>query len=290
MAVTISYTPATFPITNSNGIINAGDCHVTQDTGSNMNVSISTGQAFIKGTFSHTGDPQVLTVANNTSGSTRYDLVVIHVDLVNDTADYRILTGNLNPTQSDTVWELPLAGIGVPNNATQITNANLQDLRVISNDASLKTLCTLTSASNTTIPVGSEVTLAWDAPSQANDIYRFYAFNNYIQPRVSAFYNVQSQITWSPASSTTKPIIFGVYMVDNVTFEQTQIYQVASAQTQAGDVSFTMNKTLKIPQSYYVYMSVKNTSNQVVTVKSVANTSPLLRVQFSIYPPPAVFY
>jgi hypothetical protein len=284
MAVTISYTPATFPITNSNGIINAGDCHVTQDTGSNMNVSISTGQAFIKGIFSHTGDPQVLTVANNTSGSTRYDLVVIHVDLVANTADYRILTGNLNPTQNNSVWELPLAGIGVPNNATQITNALIQDLRVISNDVTPKTLCTLTSASNTTIPVGSEVTLAWDAPSQANDIYRFYAFNNYIQPRVSAFYNVQSQITWSPASSTTKPVVFSVYMVDPVTFEQTQIYQVASAQAQAGDVSFTMNKTLQIPQSYFVYMSVKNTSNQVVTVKSVANTSPYLRMQFTSYP------
>lgn len=286
MAVTIRYTPAQQPIQNTNGVTSSADCIVTQDTGSNMNIKISTGQAFIYGDFVHVGDPQVLTVANNTSGSTRYDLVVIHVDLVAQTAQYQINTGNLNPQQDNTVWELPLCGIGVPNNASSITNANIQDLRVVSNDNSLKTLCTLTSASNTTVPVGGEVTLAWDAPSQANDIYRFYQFNNYIQPRVSAFYNVQSQIRWAPASSTTKPVVFSVYMVSPTDFRQTEIYRVASAQTVAGDVNFTFNQVLQIPQSYYVYMSVKNTSDQVVTVKSVANTSPLFRMQFTTYPIP----
>lgn len=284
MAVTIRYTPATLPIVNTNGVISTADCIVSQDTGSNMNIQISTGQAYINGNFSHIGDPQILTVANNTSGSTRFDLVVIHVDLVEQTADYRILTGTLNPTQSTTVWELPLCGIGVPNNATAITNANIQDLRVVSNDTSLKTITSLTSATDTTIPAGGEVTLAWDAPTLANDIYLFYQFNNYIQPRVSAFYNVQSQIRWAPASSTTKPVIFSVYMVSPTDFRQTEIYSVASAQTSAGDVNFTFNQTLQIPQLYFVYMSVKNTSDQVVTVKSVANTSPLFKVQFTTYP------
>ena len=283
MAVTINYTPITFP-TSTNGVIGSGSCDVSQDTGSNMNIQISTGDAFINGDFSHTGDPQILTVANNASGSTRYDLVVIHVDLVADTADYRILTGNLNPTQNDSVWELPLAGIGVPNNATQITNANIQDLRVISNDFSAKTLITLTKSTDTTIPAGTEATLAWDAPTQPNDIYRFYILNNYIQPRVSAFYNVQSQIRWTPASTNSKPVVFKVYMVNPHDFRTTEIYSVSSVQTQAGAVNFTFDQVLQIPQGYYVYMSVKNTTNVNITVNSVSNVSPFLRLQFTTYP------
>lgn len=283
MAVTINYMPVSLPV-DSNGIINSGDCHVTQDTGSNMNIQISTGEAFINGEFSHTGDPQILTVANNVSGATRYDLVVIHVDLVTNTADYRILTGNLNPTQNSTVWELPLAGIGVPNGAVSITNANIQDLRVISNDFTPKTLITLTKSTDTTIAAGAEQTLSWDAPSQANDIYRFYQLNNYIQPRVTAFYNVQSQIRWTPASTNTKPVVFKVYMVNPTDFRTTEIYSVSSVQTTAGDVDFIFDQVLQITQGYYVYMSVKNTTNVNVTVKSVSSVSPFFRLQFTTYP------
>lgn len=281
MAVTINYTPVTFPV-DSNGIISSGDCQVSQSSG--MNIQISTGQAFVNGNFSHTDNSQILTVANNSSGSTRYDLVVIHVDLVNATADYRILTGNLTPTQNNSVWELPLAGIGVPNNAMSITNGNIQDLRVITNDNTPKTLITLTKSTDTVISAGTEATLAWDAPSQTNDIYRYYTLNNYIQTRVGAFYNVQSQIRWAPATTNTKPVVFKVYMVEPTTFRTTEIYSVSSVQTSAGDVNFTFDQVLQVPQSYYVYMSVKNTTNVNVTVKSVSNVSPFFRLQFMTYP------
>lgn len=284
MAITINYTQATnwAFITNTNGIISSGDCQVTQSSG--MNIQISTGGAFVMGDFSHTGDPQILTVADNTSGSIRYDLVVIHADLVTGMADYRIKTGNLNPQQDNTVWELPLAGIGVPNNAVSISNANIQDLRVISNDFSAKTLITLTKSTDTTIVAGAEQTLAWDAPTQPNDIYRYYTLNNYIQTRVGAFYNVQSQIRWTPASTNSKPVVFKVYMVNPDDFRTTEIYSVSSVQTQAGAVNFTFNQVLQIPQGYYVYMSVKNTTNVNITVNSVSNVSPLFRLQFTTYP------
>jgi hypothetical protein len=282
VAVTITYTPYSPPNQNTNGVINSGDCQVSQSSG--MQIQVSTGSAWILGTFSHTGDPQLLTVANNTSGSIRYDLVVIHVDLIAATADYRILTGNLNPTQNNSVWELPLAGIGVPNNAVSISNANIQDLRVISNDYTAKNLCTLTKSTDTTIASGAELTLAWDAPSQANDPYRYYIFNNYIQTRVAAFYNVQSQIRWTPASTNSKPVVFKVNMVDPTDFRTTEIYAVSSVQTAAGNVDFTFNQVLQIPQSYYVYLSVKNTTDVSVTVKSTASVSPFLRLQFTTYP------
>ena len=282
MAVTLSYTSLSGPNTNSNGVTNSGDCPVGQNSG--MNIQIVPGTAWIYGTFSHTGDNQILTVSNNTSGSTRYDLVVIHVDLTAATADYRILTGNLNPTQNSSVWEFPLAGIGVPNNASSISNANIQDLRIVSNDISAKTLCTLTNNLDTVVAAGAEATLAWTAPSAANDIYRYYVLNNYMQPRVSAFYNVQSQIRWTPLLTNSKPVVFKVNMVNPTDFRTTEIYSVSSVQTSAGAVDFTFNQTLQIPQSYYVYLSVKNTTDVVVTVNSVSNVSPFLRMQITTYP------
>jgi hypothetical protein len=282
MAVTINYVPYTSgPITQSNGIISSGDCAVTASGG--MNISIATGEAYIRGDFTHTGDPQVLTVTNNASGSTRYDLVVIHVDLAMGTAEYRINAGNLDPTQNNSVWELPLAGIAVANGAVSLVGA-IQDLRVISNDSTPKTLITLTKSTDTTITSGQELTLAWDTPTQPNDIYRFALLNTYIRPRVSAFYNVQSQMRWAPSVTSAKPVVFSVYMVNPTDFRTTEIYRVSSAQTVAGDVNFTFNQVLQIPQGYYVYMSVKNTTDTTVTVKSVASTSPLFRVQFTTYP------
>jgi hypothetical protein len=283
MAVVISYSRQSAS-PNTNGVISSSDCQVTQSSG--MNIQVSTGEAWIYGPFSHTGDPQILTVANNNSGSTRYDLVVIHVDLVAETAEYQILTGNLNPTQNETVWELPLAGIGVPNNAMSISNANIQDLRVVSNDYTNKNICTLTKSTDTVIPSGAEITLAWDAPSQANDPYRFYTFNNYIQPHVMAWYNVQSQIRWTPASTTSKPVQFKVNMAEPTTFRTTNIYAISSVQTAAGAVNFTFNQNMQIPQSNYVYMSVQNTTDVNITVNSVAATSPFLRLQFQTYPLP----
>ena len=157
---------------------------------------------------------------------------------------------------------------------------------MITNDNTPKTLITLTKSTDTTIAAGTEQTLSWDAPSQPNDIYRFYQLNNYIQPRVTAFYNVQSQIRWAPASTNTKPVVFKVYMVNPTDFRTTEIYSVSSVQTSAGDVDFTFDQVLQVPQGYYVYMSVKNTTNVNVTVKSVSNVSPFLRLQFTTYPIP----
>ncbi len=281
MPAIISYTPFQGPITQTNGILTSGDCVVSASVG--MNISISTGQAWIRGTFSHTVDPQTLTVANNASGSTRYDLVVIHVDLVTATADYRILTGNLNPTQNNTVWELPLAGIAVANGAVTVSGA-IQDLRVISNDSTPKTLVTLTKSTDTVIVPGQELTLAWDTPSQPNDIYRFALLNTYIQPRVSAFYNVHSAIRWVPDVATSKPVVFTVNSVDLPSYRTTEIYRISSAQLVPGNVDFTFDQVLQIQQGDVIYMTVKNTTDTNITIKYVANTFPLFRVQFTTYP------
>lgn len=282
MATVINFTPYTSgPILNTNGVMSSGDCLVSHSSG--MDISIATGEAYIRGEFTHTGDPQILTVTNNTSGSTRYDLVVIHVDLIEGTAEYRINTGNLDPTQNNSVWELPLAGIAVANNAVTVAGS-IQDLRVISNDNTPKTLITLTKSTDTVVASGQEVTLAWDTPTQPNDIYRFALLNTYIRPRVSAFYNVQSKIRWAPDVTTPKPVVFCVYMVNPDDFRTTEIYRVSSAQTVVGDVDFTFNQVLQIPQGYYVYMSVKNTTDTNVTVKYVNNVSPRLRAQFTLYP------
>jgi hypothetical protein len=282
MASTITYTRyTTQPQPHTNGIIGAGDCTVSPNAG--MQIQVSTGQAWIYGTFSHTGDPFSLTVSNNNTGSIRYDLVVIHIDLTANTADYRILTGNLNPQQDNTVWELPLAGIGVPNGAVSISGANIQDLRIISDDQTAKNLCTLTNTSDTAIPAGAIRTMAWSAPSQANDPYRYYTLNNYIGIRVSCLYNVQSQIRWVPDSTNTKPVVFTIHDADE-TFNTREIYTISSVQLAAGNVDFTFNQQLFLKQGHYIFMTVRNTTEVNITVKSTASVSPFMRLQITAYP------
>lgn len=275
----INYTPCT-NCDPTNGVINSGDFVVSHNSG--MTINIAPGEAFIRGIVESDMIEQ-LTVTNNASGSTRYDLVVIHVDLIAQTAELRINAGNLNPTQNDSVWELPLAGIAVANGAVTVLGA-IQDLRVISNDQTPKTLITLTKNTDTVIASGQELTLAWDTPSQPNDIYRFALLNTYIQPRVSAFYNVHSAIRWEPTVSTPKPVVFTVYNVDLPSYRTTEIYSISSAQLAPGVVDFTFDQVLQIQQGDVIYMTVKNTTDTTITLKYVANTFPQFRVQFTTYP------
>ena len=89
---------------------------------------------------------------------------------------------------------------------------------------------------------------------------------------------------WLPASSTAKPIVFSVYVADGTTFSTREIYRISSAQTAPGAVTFNFDRNFLINQGDFLYVSVKNTSDADIDVKSVASTSPLFKMYITSYP------
>jgi hypothetical protein len=100
--------------------------------GSGMAVTIVAGKAFVKGhCFIHSGTDATLAINSNTSGSTRTDLVVLRCDFVNNTMQYQVLQGTTTPVQNANNWDLPLATVAVPNNASSASSFTITDKRVL---------------------------------------------------------------------------------------------------------------------------------------------------------------
>ena len=276
----IIYAPWTFedpPQDYGNGVETG--LQVMESTG--MDIAVSAGTAKINGDF-ESDSSATLTVASNSSGGTRYDLVVARVEIGTTNAELAIKTGNLNPQQNNTIWELPLAMIAVTNGAVSITNANITDLRIFYGDLSEKLLVDVTNSTDYTITAGQEKTLSFDTVT--TDFYLYGLLGSYLSPRVTAWYNIEVNMQWLPASPTAKPIVFSVYVADGTTFSTREIYRISSAQTAGGAVTFNFDRNFLINQGDFLYVSVKNTSDADIDVKSVASTSPLFKMYITSYP------
>jgi hypothetical protein len=266
-------------IMKTNGVIDNSDFIVSESSG--MDIEIGLGEAYIYGDIEFTGSPAILQVENNASGLTRYDLVILRADRINGVAELDILTGELDPTQTDGLWELPLAYISVEDNATEITNSDIHNLRVISNDYTHKLLCNLTNSTDTVIPAGAEVALPWD--SVVLDAYLFSQVSTYIRPRVGAWYNVETEFKWTPDDTTYAPICFKVYVASNENgLRTTEVYNISSSYALGNTFSFNQNVLLE--QGDYMYVTVKNTSTVDITVNTEMGVSPFFKLNFTTYP------
>lgn len=107
-----------------------------------MKVNVADGSAVVKGLFyGQYSNPLALDIPANSSGATRTDRVVVQVGRTGATFQAgnatfprkyqtRVVykTGSTTDTQTADVWEIPLAAVTVPNNAT-IANVTITDLR-----------------------------------------------------------------------------------------------------------------------------------------------------------------
>lgn len=103
-----------------------------------MYVRIGAGEAFIQG-FHYKNDVDVdLLIANNSSGSTRMDRIVLSLNRAANTLLLAVVQGVPGaglPSLTQVVggnWEFPLYNVTVTNNAVSITSGNLSDVRVFS--------------------------------------------------------------------------------------------------------------------------------------------------------------
>lgn len=111
---------------------------VIASTPAAMTVKVSTGAAFVNGRFFEVYDaPETLAIAAAHATMQRYDLVVIRVNYTARTASLAVVTGTPAsfsapvpvPTQSSSIYEIPLARVFVAPAASSIATTNISDMR-----------------------------------------------------------------------------------------------------------------------------------------------------------------
>jgi len=105
----------------------------------NRRVDVETGDAIVGGVLLENSSRVQLTLDTNTSGQPRIDTVVAQVGpgSITTAGSITVITGtpgsSPSPPQLTQVlgssWQMPIAHVTVPNNATQLTAANVVDVR-----------------------------------------------------------------------------------------------------------------------------------------------------------------
>ncbi len=110
---------------------------VTAD-GSTLAVTVATGDAFVEGFFYRNDAALSLDIATANALNSRIDTVVVRLDRVANTVRLAVVTGTAaaSPTppalsQTDALFELPLANVTVPAAAGVIVAGNVTDRRVL---------------------------------------------------------------------------------------------------------------------------------------------------------------
>lgn len=103
---------------------------------SGMVLNIGSGAVLLQGTIGRNTSTKTVTIAANSSGNPRIDLVVARLDTVLNTVSVEVKTGTpaatpASPTvtQTSATWEIPLAQVAVANSAVSITADNITDRR-----------------------------------------------------------------------------------------------------------------------------------------------------------------
>lgn len=118
---------------NSDGIIQDNDTdslRVSPTSPASLAVEVGFGSAFIQGRFVEVFDsPEVLTIAENTSGMLRTDGIFAQLDFLNREVRFVVKTGDISFVRNSTVWELRLAQVQVADGATEIVGDDIFDDR-----------------------------------------------------------------------------------------------------------------------------------------------------------------
>lgn len=136
----------------------------------NMSVNVGPGTAVVNGRWVQQTALQNLAVTANSSGNTRIDTVVLHVDFTLQTVTLQINLGTPSGTpvppgmvQSGLIWEIPIADITVANLAASITQANIQPRQVPADPSGAIYLPVLNN-SGAVLQIGDVV--VWDTSAQ----------------------------------------------------------------------------------------------------------------------------
>ena len=205
-------------IVTDDATLNASTSDLAVTAGTGLQVLVAEGNAFVQGTFFiQSGNYTELTIAPNTSGNPRIDLVVVSADFVGNTTTLVVLDGTPagspvapTPTQNAILWQLPLAQVAVANNASSIVSGDITDERVHSYQADIGSCpITITSA-------GGDNSLVVDGTGPAMTIAGLSAGSNITLTPSADYITISSSggsssssndycILWNSASVSTNP-------------------------------------------------------------------------------------
>ena len=102
---------------------------VTQDIETGMRVRVMDGAIFIQGRLYLLTEPMVVDVTPGSSTNDRTDSIVVQLDTLGREIKVVYKQGSTTLQRDENIWEMQLATIFVPRNATAIFGGNLHDTR-----------------------------------------------------------------------------------------------------------------------------------------------------------------
>jgi DNA-binding phage protein len=115
---------------------NVGSELATFGDSTGMQVKVPTGEVWTEGHWGSVTAQKTLAITSNSSGNPRKDLVVARCDFANNRVELDVLVGTpaatplvTLPTQSVSIWEVPLAIVTVASGAVTIAASNVADAR-----------------------------------------------------------------------------------------------------------------------------------------------------------------
>lgn len=138
-----------------------------------LNLSIAGGQAWLGGVFYSTDAADSVTLAGNSSGSERFDLVVLEANWTTKTVSAAVVQGSpgggvpLASRTAGTLWQAEVAVVRVPNGATEIQPADITQVNL--GVVALYSIPTLSSLTDERLPP-----VSWKAAVHAQDTGQLY--------------------------------------------------------------------------------------------------------------------
>lgn len=160
--------------------------------GSALSVSVATGDAFVEGFFYRNDAAKAIPLAAANATNPRIDTIVARLDRVANTVITDKVTGTaatspVAPTlsQTDSLYELPLANVTVPAAAGVIVASNVTDRRTITQTfdsaayrAKAAAACRVTTGTAVSIPDATTTVLAWDVEAFDSNGFHDNVTNN----------------------------------------------------------------------------------------------------------------
>ena len=104
---------------------------VTEDENVGMRVRVLDGAIFIQGRLYLLTEPMVVNVTPGSSTADRTDSIVVQLDTLGREIKVVYKQGNTNVQRDENIWEMQLATIFVPRNATSVFNSQITDKRSV---------------------------------------------------------------------------------------------------------------------------------------------------------------
>lgn len=257
----------------------------------NMQIQAYDGCAWIRGfMFKHTGDTYPIVISDNDdmSGDDRIDLVTLRLDTVANTIAYHVEEGTVDPSpvppspvQDGDTWDLPLAQVYVANGATVINSADITDVRVSANHATLCPMCIVSRTTAQTVTDTSEDPIEWDEIILDPMNMNWDSMNpERIYIREAGVYELKANAAWERDDAASDTVGVTIYRTSSMT--TTAVANVTIKPW--GTTGHTLSPTIfcsalqSLDVDDYVFVSARNESGVSLDILSSDFYSPRFSV------------